>query len=151
MSTYTLYAQAPGPWPGPRDYRGAVTALNLLQSNASMLDARRAQGPRFDDRIPAEVDSLARMGYKPEDLNKLNVVHISGTKGKGSTAAFTDSVLRHRLGNGNGNRKVGLYTSPHMVEVRERIRINGVPLPEHLFIKYFFQVWDRLGSEPTSE
>src|SRR5688572_17641394 len=38
----------------------------------------------------------------------------------------------------------GLYTSPHLCAVRERIRINGKPIPERLFAKYFFQLWDRL-------
>lgn len=160
-------AQAPTPWPGPRTYAGAITALNLLQSNASMLDARRAEGPRFDDRIPAEVDSLRRIGYAPDDLNRLRVIHIAGTKGKGSTAAFTSSLLCTRFAQlraqdhrsaaapEHGQRapasfKVGLYTSPHMISARERIRINGLPLPETLFVRYFFDVWDRLGSPPTA-
>lgn len=34
---------------------------------------------------------------QPEDLNKLNVLHVTGTKGKGSTSAFTDSILRHAM------------------------------------------------------
>ena len=38
----------------------------------------------------------------------------------------------------------GLYTSPHLVAVRERIRINGTPLSEETFARYFFDVWDRL-------
>lgn len=41
------------------------------------------------------------------------------------------------------NARIGLYTSPHMVAVRERIRINGKPISEDLFTKYFFEVWDR--------
>lgn len=44
----------------------------------------------------------------------------------------------------------GLYTSPHLCAVRERIRINGHPLPEKIFAKYFFQVWDRLSSHNSS-
>lgn len=43
----------------------------------------------------------------------------------------------------------GLYTSPHLVAVRERIRINGVPLSEQAFARYFFEVWDRLESNDT--
>ena len=38
----------------------------------------------------------------------------------------------------------GLYTSPHLVAVRERIRVNGAPISEEDFAKYFFEVWDRL-------
>ena len=50
--------------------------------------------------------------------------------------------------------KVGLYTSPHLRSVRERIQINNEPLSESLFSKYFFDIWDRLsatgdGSKPV--
>jgi folylpolyglutamate synthase len=41
-------------------------------------------------------------------------------------------------------RNVGLFTSPHLVAVRERIRINSVPISRDLFAKYFFEVWDKL-------
>lgn len=44
------------------------------------------------------LDYLRRIGYKPDDLNKLNVVHITGTKGKGSTSAFAERILRDQLG-----------------------------------------------------
>lgn len=49
---------------------------------------------------------------------KTNVIHIAGTNGKGSTAAFISSILK------SANYKVGLYTSPHLVSFQERIRIN---------------------------
>ena len=44
---------------------------------------------------------------------------------------------------------IGLYTSPHLVAVRERIRINGKPLPEDEFAKYFFEIWDKLIANNT--
>lgn len=46
-------------------------------------------------------------------------------------------------------RRVGLYTSPHLVAVRERIRVNGEPISEENFTKYFFEVWDRLEANPA--
>ena len=46
-------------------------------------------------------------------------IHIAGTNGKGSTAHMISSVLQE------ANYKVGLYTSPHLVDFRERIKING--------------------------
>ena len=49
-------------------------------------------------------------------------VHIAGTNGKGSTAAFLESILRH------SGLRVGLYTSPHLVDFSERIQVNGVPI-----------------------
>lgn len=49
----------------------------------------------------------------------------------------------------NASNWLGLYTSPHLVAVRERIRINGVPLSEDRFAKYFFEVWDQLEANPA--
>ncbi|MCX5707270.1 MAG: hypothetical protein NTW13_06460 [Candidatus Omnitrophica bacterium] len=49
--------------------------------------------------------------------NSLSCIHVAGTKGKGSTAAFITYILRE------AGFKVGLYTSPHLVDFRERIRI----------------------------
>lgn len=79
---------------------------------------------------------LLKIGYKPEDLK--NVIHVAGTKGKGSVAAFTESAIRSH------NVKTGLFTSPHLVNVQERIRINGIPISEDKFTKYFFQIWPKL-------
>lgn len=47
------------------------------------------------------------------------------------------------------NFVIGLYTSPHLVAVRERIRIDGAPLPENEFAKYFFEIWDKLIANNT--
>lgn len=52
------------------------------------------------------------------------VLHIGGTNGKGSTAAMAASMLQ-----ASGHR-VGLYTSPHLIDFRERIRVNGEMIPE---------------------
>ncbi len=51
-------------------------------------------------------------------------VHIAGTNGKGSTAAFTESILRAT------GKKVGLYTSPHLLKFNERIQINRAPVSD---------------------
>ncbi|KAJ3559184.1 hypothetical protein NM688_g494 [Phlebia brevispora] len=124
-----------------RSYADAVEKLNSLQSNAATLEALRATGGRMNDlALPEMIEFLERIGYTTADLNRLNVVHVTGTKGKGSTCAFVDSIIRHT----KPDWKVGLYTSPHLVAVRERIRINGVPISEEEFAKYFYDVWDRL-------
>ncbi|KAG8903833.1 Folylpolyglutamate synthetase, partial [Tulasnella sp. 403] len=129
-----------------RSYGDAIDALNSLQSNAAALEASRASGGRLAlNAIPEMIDYLSRIGHKPEDLNRLNVIHVTGTKGKGSTCAFCDSILRKTV----PRWKVGLYTSPHLVAVRERIRLNGEPISEEDFAKYFFEVWDRLQANPT--
>ncbi|KAJ7507962.1 FolC bifunctional protein [Mycena galericulata] len=119
-----------------RTYRDAVDSLNSLQTNAAALEAVRASGGRSSAfAIPEMIEYLGIVGYKPVELNALNVIHITGTKGKGSTSAFTDSILRET----RPEWKTGLYTSPHLVAVRERIRINGKPLSEEDFAKFFFE------------
>ncbi|MCJ1238021.1 hypothetical protein MMC14_006008 [Varicellaria rhodocarpa] len=84
-----------------------------------------------------------------EDLNNLNIIHVSGTNGKGSTCAFTASLLQAH-GKATGYpRKVGLYTSPHMKSIRERIQINCEPISKEVFTKRVFEVWDRLPDHAT--
>jgi folylpolyglutamate synthase len=46
--------------------------------------------------------------------------------------------------------KIGLYTSPHLRFVRERIQINNEPISEEKFAKYFFEVWDKLEAAPET-
>lgn len=75
-------------------------------------------------------------------LAKMKVIHVAGTKGKGSTCAFIESLLRAHGKRTGFPRKVGLYTSPHLSSVTERIRINFEPLSEEVFAEYFFQVYD---------
>lgn len=55
------------------------------------------------------------------DLNRLNIVHVAGTKGKGTTCAYVNSILQSYNQSTGTPRKIGLYTSPHLVAVRERI------------------------------
>ena len=55
---------------------------------------------------------------------KLKYVHITGTNGKGSTAAMVASVLDQ------AGLTVGLYTSPHLWRFHERFQVNGVPIPD---------------------
>lgn len=76
---------------------------------------------------------------------------MAGTKGKGSTCAFTRSFLSaHGLRTGFPKR-VGLYTSPHLQSTRERIQIDGEPIAEDLFTRYFFEVWERLVSAESNQ
>ena len=62
--------------------------------------------------------------------NKLKTIHIAGTNGKGSTAAILQSILR------TAGLKVGLYTSPHLVNFNERIRVNGIPISDDFIIEF---------------
>lgn len=68
--------------------------------------------------------------------NKLKPFHIAGSNGKGSTAAFIASILRE-LG-----YNVGLYTSPHFVRFNERVKINGVEIPDD-YISGFISTYEK--------
>ncbi|KAH6900372.1 Mur ligase [Thelonectria olida] len=135
-----------------RSYNDAIDALNSLQTPFHIIEARRKAGIRPDAVSIKEMRTyLDRIGYKPADLDRLNIVHVAGTKGKGSTCAFADSILAQYQHSLAVPRKTGLFTSPHLIAVRERIRINSKPISEDLFAKYFFEVWDRLGASATPE
>ncbi|WYZ44407.1 hypothetical protein EsH8_VII_000843 [Colletotrichum jinshuiense] len=139
---------------GGRTYNDAIDALNTLQTPFAVIEARRKAGIRPDEASVKEMRAyLARVGYSISDLDSLNVIHVAGTKGKGSTCAFTDAILaRHRAASPRAiPGKVGLLISPHLIAVRERIRINGTPISEDLFARYFFEVWDRLGESTALE
>jgi len=61
-------------------------------------------------------------------------IHIAGTNGKGSTAAFLESILRI------AGYRTGLYTSPHLERINERIRVNGEDIPDDAFAQVFSRI-----------
>jgi dihydrofolate synthase/folylpolyglutamate synthase len=80
------------------------------------------------DRIRGVLDALGR----PQD--RCRFVHVAGTNGKGSTCAMIESGLRAT------GLRTGLFTSPHLAEPTERIRINGDPISADAFAAAFDQV-----------
>lgn len=81
-------------------------------------------------------DFSAALGH-PE--RAVPTVHVAGTNGKGSVAAMVNAILLA------AGRRVGLYTSPHLVRLGERVRVNGVPLTEAEIIAYVAEL------EPVAE
>ncbi|XP_055126948.1 folylpolyglutamate synthase, mitochondrial isoform X1 [Symphalangus syndactylus] len=129
-------------WPVPQEpsmeYQDAVRMLNTLQTNAGYLEQVKRQRGDPQTQLEAMERYLARSGLQVEDLDRLNIIHVTGTKGKGSTCAFTECILR------SYGLKTGFFSSPHLVQVRERIRINGQPISPELFTKYFWRLYHRL-------
>lgn len=72
-------------------------------------------------------EALSRLG-NPQD--KLRYIHVAGTNGKGSVCAMLNSILIE------AGYKVGLYTSPHIWEYTERIKVNGYEIPQDKFAYY---------------
>jgi len=74
------------------------------------------------------------------------VVHVAGTNGKGSTCAMVDSIAR-----ASGNRS-GLFTSPHLIDYRERIQVNGQQISEEAcaaMLTELKHICEKFGQHPT--
>lgn len=69
--------------------------------------------------------------------NNFKSVHVAGTNGKGSTSHMLASVFQE------AGYKTGLYTSPHLIDFRERIRINGEMIPEENVVRFIDQYMDQ--------
>lgn len=84
-----------------------------------------------------------QLGYHSR---KSKAIHIAGTKGKGSTAGLIAEGLR-----ASGHR-TGLYTSPHVTGLRERIQIDGVPIPPDAFAEHLTRIASGIpeGSPPEA-
>lgn len=80
------------------------------------------------DRISAVLNLLGN----PQD--NLKCIHVAGTNGKGSVCAIIASILDC------AGIKTGLYTSPHIFDYTERIKINGVDISKDDFAKYVFEI-----------
>ena len=91
-------------------------------STAEYLDNCNMFGIRLG--LDATKELLKRAG-NPEKY--LKFIHLAGTNGKGSTAAMLEHAFR------SSGFVTGLYTSPHLIDVRERFRVNGKAVPEDIF------------------
>ena len=74
------------------------------------------------------IESILSECKNPE--SNFKSIHIAGTNGKGSTASILAKLFQ------NNYKKVGLYTSPHLIRFNERIRINGKPISNKEIIRF---------------
>ncbi|MEI6176708.1 MAG: folylpolyglutamate synthase/dihydrofolate synthase family protein [Verrucomicrobiota bacterium] len=76
----------------------------------------------------------------------VRVIHVAGTNGKGSTCAMTDSIARAT------GRRCGLFTSPHLIDYRERIKVSGEEIPEKAcatILTRLREICESMESHPT--
>uniref|UniRef100_A0A8C5KYF9 Folylpolyglutamate synthase n=1 Tax=Jaculus jaculus TaxID=51337 RepID=A0A8C5KYF9_JACJA len=136
-------------WPAPQEpgmeYQDAVRMLNTLQTNASYLEQVKRQRSDPQAQLEAMEMYLTRSGLQVEDLNRLNIIHVTGTKGK--VREGPRSECPH--GGLVGQVTLSPGSSPHLVQVRERIRLNGQPISPELFTQHFWRLYHRL--EETKE
>ncbi|KAK7300763.1 hypothetical protein RJT34_11613 [Clitoria ternatea] len=113
-------------------YEEAMEALSSLITRRT-----RADGTNMGDHFDLLFDYLKMLDLE-EPIANMKIIHVAGTKGKGSTCTFTESILR------NCGFHTGLFTSPHLIDIRERFRLDGVEICEEKFLAYFWWCFDRL-------
>lgn len=109
------------------DYASAVRYL--LSLGRELAAPTQAAAAKFD--LENTNVLLERLG-RPD--RAYPTVHIAGTNGKGSTAAFVESILRH------AGFRTGLNTSPHLERINERFRINGEEISDEQFAETFTRI-----------
>jgi dihydrofolate synthase / folylpolyglutamate synthase len=120
--------------PAPRN-TVKVTSGPFVDSQAAFdfLNSRINFEQLHTTKLKPESFKLDRMQALVETLGDphlaVPVVHVAGSKGKGSTCAMLESCLR------SSGYTTGLFTSPHLTDERERVRINGVNISKDLFVE----------------
>lgn len=125
------------------DISNYSAALRYLYERS---DIERMRVVRYDERTFKLDRMRALLGHLGNPQDQVKSIHVAGTVGKGSTVAMIGSMLR-----GCGYA-VGSYTSPHLVDVRERIEINGQMISKNDLTEHMRQVSAaarKLDSEPT--
>ncbi|KAL8041366.1 hypothetical protein ABFS82_10G158300 [Erythranthe guttata] len=122
----------------PSTYDAAMEALSSLITSKRRGD-RSAINSKYSklDRMMMYIKILDL----EEPVEGLKIIHVAGTKGKGSTCTFCEAILREC------GFKTGLFTSPHLIDVRERFRLDGSDISEEKFLHYFWECWSQLKQE----
>eukprot|EP00850_Spirogloea_muscicola_P003276 SM000013S26445 [mRNA] locus=s13:427204:431589:+ [translate_table: standard] len=124
---------------GDRGWEAALRALSTLITRR-----KRADGSNWGDAFSLMLD-YGRMLELDESLARLSIIHVAGTKGKGSTCAFAESILRAC------GLRTGMFTSPHLIDIRERFRFDGVEVGKEVFLSHFWWCWDKLQKSTLVE
>lgn len=121
------------------DYEAALAYIEKFIDAERSPDFSR-QARRYNlNRISLLLDVLGNPHHR------LRVIHVAGSKGKGSTAALITSVLTH------AGYKTGLFTSPHLITPRERCQINGELISEADIASYIHKLKPAIDTVSAAE
>lgn len=109
-----------------------------------------ASAPMFQNvGVDAYKEGLANTilldNYFGNPHTKYKTIHVAGTNGKGSCSHTIAAILQQQ------GYKVGLYTSPHLVDFRERIRVNGEMIPEKNVCDFINEIRNTFGEDITAK
>ena len=95
--------------------------------------------------LNAKLDGITQFcTYLGEPHQKFKSIHVAGTNGKGSSSHMLAAILQE------AGYKVGLYTSPHLKDFRERIKINGQEIPEEEVVSFVYSHKDYMSQNALS-
>ncbi|WP_423128795.1 bifunctional folylpolyglutamate synthase/dihydrofolate synthase [Gaoshiqia sp. Z1-71] len=122
-----------------------------MKKYKEILDIMYSQLPMFQRTGAAAYKNTLENTLALDDMyghphRRFKTIHVAGTNGKGSVSHMLASVLQE------AGYKTGLYTSPHLVDFRERIRVNGELITEDevvAFVESFWKKNESLGLEPS--
>ncbi|PKI31603.1 folylpolyglutamate synthase isoform X3 [Punica granatum] len=123
-------------------YEAAMEALSSLITRQNRKD-RSPVGGKYE-KLERMSIYLEILGLE-ERISELKIIHVAGTKGKGSTCTFCEAILREC------GFRTGLFTSPHLIEVRERIRLNGLDISVDKFLLHFWDCWNLLKERVSDD
>lgn len=130
-NTVTTPAKAPPNGTASTVIRNFRAAMNFLNTRTNFEKMLRVGYNQTNFNLSRMQRILAALGH-PE--KKFRSLHVAGTKGKGSTCHMLAAMLK------NANYRTGLYTSPHVLDINERIQINGVQISEGDFARVIGKV-----------
>ena len=114
----------------------AVDREKLIQNNFDEAVELLTSKSKFYIELGLDrIGKMLELYGNPQD--GMQYIHVAGTNGKGSVCAMLASILKERYS------RVGLYTSPHIFDYTERIKVNGVDIPKSVFADYVLDICDK--------